>query len=91
MAFTFIGLSSGAEKQPMKLNPQQIHVLKLIARDCDENGWVVVSDKLFPVLAGSIPKELACFESTDAGGRACLTKAGENLIMALEWIQYNDG
>ena len=71
-----------------KLESQHIHVLKLIARDADHyDGWAEVSEQLYPVLSGNIPRELATFEKWDTGGRARLTEEGKHVLDALKWIQ----
>lgn len=70
----------------MKLKPEHIHILKLIARDRDKEGWASVSEKLFCMLSETIPSELATFERLDSGGRAKLTDEGQNVINALLWL-----
>jgi hypothetical protein len=69
-----------------KLKPEQKHVLRLIARDKKENGWTVVSSKLYKVLSSNIPVELATFEHVEEGGRAKLTEAGQNVVDAMAWL-----
>jgi hypothetical protein len=69
-----------------KLEIQHKHILKLIARDCDEEGWAAVSETLYPYLSKNIPAELAKFEKLSTGGRARLTEEGQNVINAMEWL-----
>jgi len=69
-----------------KLEMQHKHVLKLIARDCDENGWAPVSKTLYPHLSKNIPPELAEFEKLETGGRARLTDKGQSVVDAMAWL-----
>lgn len=71
---------------PIKLDIQHKHILKLIKRDRDNEGWCPVSEQLYPHLSKNIPEELATFEKLDDGGRAMLTEEGENVLNALEWL-----
>lgn len=71
---------------PFKLDVQHKHVLKLIKRDRDNDGWVIVSDRLYPHLSINIPPELVVFEKLETGGRAKLTEEGESVLNALEWL-----
>ena len=69
-----------------KLDIQHKHVLKLIARDCNADGWAKVSKTLFKMLSENIPSELVKFEELDNGGRAQLTKEGQGVVDALVWL-----
>jgi len=70
----------------MKLEQEHKHILRLIARDRDENGWTKVSDLLYPHLSENMPTELATFERLGRGGRARLTEEGESVLDAMEWL-----
>ena len=69
-----------------KLDIQHKHIMRLIARDADSDGWATVSAQLFPVLSKNIPKELAVFEETETGGRARLTEEGQSVLNAMKWL-----
>lgn len=69
-----------------RLEAQHKHVLKLIERDQDAEGWTKVSEQLFKVLSENMPSELAIFEKLERGGRARLTDEGQNVLNAMEWI-----
>ena len=69
-----------------KLDHKQIHVLRLIHKGADEEGWAPIGDIVYKTIPAMIPKELAIFEQTEAGGRARLTQEGSNLLSAMEWL-----
>lgn len=69
-----------------KLDIQHKHILRLVHRDADANGWASVSNVLFPILSENMPPELVEFERTDDGGRARLTPDGEAIVMAMSWL-----
>jgi hypothetical protein len=71
-----------------KLEAQHIHVLELIKRDADPyDGWAMVSEQLYSVISGNIPRELATFEKREIGGRARLTEEGKHVLDALKWLK----
>ena len=69
-----------------KLDAQQKHILNLIKRGADADGWVEVSEQLFPVLLKKMPKELFLFEKTVDGYRGRLTEEGNNVASAMTWF-----
>jgi len=69
-----------------KLESQHKHILKLIKRDADKDGWATVSEALFSTLSEVMPKELCVFEKLDNGGRAKLTDEGKSIINAMKWL-----
>jgi len=69
-----------------KLDAGQKHMLKIIHRDADDDGWTEVSEQLFPVLLKTMPKELVTFEKLQDGGRAKLTDEGNNVVSAMAWL-----
>lgn len=69
-----------------KLEIQHKHIMKLIDRDKDAEGWTKVSEQLYPVLSENMPSELATFEKLDEGGRARLTEEGQSVINAMKWL-----
>lgn len=73
----------------MKLDANQKHMLKLIAKeqDCPE-GWALVGKQIYPLLVEIIPPELAEHHPIgDEGcGQARLTAKGESIVAAMEWL-----
>ncbi len=65
---------------------QHKHILTLIGRDADDEGWCVVSEQLYPVLSENMPTDLVIFEKLDAGARARLTEEGKNVLSAMKWL-----
>ncbi len=70
----------------MKLESEHKHIMRLIARDCDSEGWTAVSEALYPHLSKNMPGELMEFEKLEEGGRARLTDEGENILNAMAWL-----
>jgi hypothetical protein len=70
-----------------KLNHGQKHILKLIDRDKDDEGWTHVSEALCPHIDSGIPKDLIELEINEDGGRARLTTEGQALIDSLAWLE----
>lgn len=69
-----------------KLKYEQKHIMELIEKDVGEDGWTPVSAVLCSVLLKSMPSELVEFEHTPPGGRARLTKEGQNVMSAMVWL-----
>ena len=71
-----------------KLNYGQKHILELIARDKNPDGWASVSSVLYPHLCKTLPSELVTLEPVGDAGRVRLTKAGQEVVDAMkcEWI-----
>lgn len=71
----------------MKLTAGQKHLLKMIARDANSEGWTTCSKLVFPLLA-DIPQALVETElvGSDGKGRARLTQEGLNIISAMEYL-----
>lgn len=69
-----------------KLDVQHKHIIKLIGRDRGNDGWVGVSDQLYPVLSKHMPKELIEFSGAMGNYKARLTEEGESILTAMEWI-----
>ena len=67
----------------MKLNT---HILKLIDRDCDNQGWASVSNALYPHLKKSMPKELIELSGDEGSYKAKLTEEGQSVVDALKWL-----
>lgn len=65
-----------------KLDRGQRHILNLIRKDQNEEGWAKVSRILLTHLKETMPTELVTFEgpSEDGGGRAQLTEKGNSLL-----------
>ena len=70
----------------LKLESQHKHIIKLIGRDRDEDGWATISAGLFPIISQTMPPELVKFEELEKGGRARLTAQGESVLEAMEWL-----
>lgn len=74
----------------MTLDSGQKHILKLIARDRDGEGWAKVSPQIFPFLEKEfVPRELVELQRTSesgGGGRVRLTPTGENVVEAMAWL-----
>ena len=70
----------------LKLESQHRHIIKLIGRDRDEDGWATVSAVIFPILSRNMPPDLVEFEEIEGGGRARLTTQGESVHKAMEWL-----
>lgn len=69
-----------------KLKSEHRHILRLIVEERDEDGFAKVSEALLPVLSKNMPSELIEFEALDTGGKARLTKQGEAVYSAMEWL-----
>ncbi len=69
-----------------KLEHHHKHILKLIAKDIEEDGWTPVSDALYPTLSKNMPRELVEFDGETGGYRARLTSEGQGVIKAMEWL-----
>jgi hypothetical protein len=71
------------EPTELKLSAGQKHLLGLIVKGANAEGWAPVSVPVFPLLK-TIPIELIDLEATDEGrGRARLTVLGQTLIDAV--------
>lgn len=78
---------------PRKLTPGELHVLRLILRDANPEGWTTVSRVVAPLFTEKesgrpgMPKALCEFEASDDGsGRARLTDQGISLLAAQAWL-----
>lgn len=77
-----------------KLTSGEQHVLTLIRKGADAEGWAPVSKIVAPLFTnekmagGPMPRELCEFErlDDDGRGRARLTDAGKNLLDSLAWL-----
>jgi len=70
----------------MKLEIEHIHILKLIARDCDTDGWASIAEMFYNQLVLNMPIELIKFEKLETGGRARLTEEGQHVVNAMKWL-----
>lgn len=70
----------------MKLDAGQKHILRLIERDRNTEGWATIGGMLYKTLSANIPVELATFEKLEVGGRARLTDEGQNVLNAMDWL-----
>lgn len=70
-----------------KLNAGQKHMLKLIDRDKDVEGWAKVSGMMMPLLETTMPKELIELTKNDDGtGRVRLTEQGCSVVGAMAFL-----
>ena len=69
-----------------KLDIQHKHIMKLIDRDCDENGWAKVSNQLYPHLFKNMPAELIELGGEFGNYKARLTDQGKNMLDAMAWL-----
>lgn len=69
-----------------KLDDGEKNFLRLIGKgqQCPD-GWAPVSKVLYP-LVQKMPAELVEHSPTPAGGRARLTKHGEAIVEAMNWL-----
>lgn len=80
--------------EPRKLTAGEKHMLGLIRKDADAEGWAPVSKVVAPLFTdkkipcGVMPGALCEFERVgDEGqGRARLTTLGNNLLDAMAWL-----
>ena len=77
--------------EPRKLTTGEKHILTLIGKGADAEGWAPVSAIVASVFTGSVgqmPRALCEFEHVgeDGRGRARLTVAGNALLDSLAWL-----
>ena len=72
----------------IKLSTGQKHLLRLIVKDADLEGWAPVSEPVFLVAKASLPPELVEFEhlGKEGRGRVRLTQLGSNIVDAMAWL-----
>lgn len=70
-----------------KLNAGQKHMLGLVAKGADAEGWAPVSAQVMKVIK-LVPSELVTIENVgvEGRGRAKLTEEGASLLAAMEWL-----
>ena len=66
-----------------ELDIQHKHILRLIDRDADVDGWAKVSDVLYPQLSQIMPPKLVEFDGVRGNFRAKLTKEGHSVVKAM--------
>lgn len=73
---------------PTKLNSGQKHLLSLVEKGADRDGWAPVSSAVFPVISKTMPRELVELEASglDGEGRARLTPTGICVCRAMAWL-----
>lgn len=70
----------------MKLDSGQKHILRLVARDADAEGWCSVSNFLITAIRHNMPEKLVQFKSVDEKWFIRLTNDGEDVVRAMEWL-----
>lgn len=82
------------QRTPEKLTPGQFHILKLIRKEADAEGWAPISKAVAPLFTdrdirgGVMPQPLCVFEpvGNEGRGRARLTQLGINVLDAAAWL-----
>ena len=70
-----------------KLDSGQKHLLSLVLKGTNAQGWTPVSATVFPLLSTRMPSALVEIEAIgNSGGRARLTDAGVNVMAAMAWL-----
>ena len=70
-------------EEVVKLTTGQKHLLRLIVRDADKEGWASVSKVVFPLIE-QLPSRLV--ELNTGERKARLTRKGQSLISAMAWL-----
>ena len=73
-------------KTTTKLQSGHKHILRLIDKDQNENGWTSVSNILYPYLSKNMPRELVTFDGTEDNYRAKLTDEGISVVHAMVYL-----
>lgn len=68
-----------------KLTDNEMHLLRLVRRGQNDNGWAKVSKAVFP-LVNTLPRRLVEVQSDDKTAMVKLTAEGNSLLDALEWL-----
>jgi hypothetical protein len=63
----------------MKLDSKDRHILSLVQKGADDEGWASVSEIVWPVV-DSLSLELVEKEKNDVGGRVRLTETGKIVL-----------
>ena len=73
--------------EAIKLDGGQKHLLRLVVRGADAEGWAPVSKPVFP-LVERIPAALVELERVgeEGRGRVRLTQEGEKVVDAMAWL-----
>lgn len=62
-----------------KLSPASCHLLRLIRKDADSDGWAKVSSVVWP-LVQKLPEELVELRPSGDAGHVKLTEAGNTVL-----------
>ena len=75
-------------QQQTKLDAGQKHILRLIVKDSNAEGWTTVSKMLYPVIEKSIPSELLEMNrlGDEGHGVARLTPKGREVVGAMLYL-----
>ena len=73
-------------KGPFKLDAGHKHILKLIDKGQDKNGWTKVSEALMPHMLNNMPQELIEIMEAKVGGHVRLTEKGKQILEAMQWL-----
>lgn len=68
-----------------KLDTGNKHLLRLIARDANPEGWAIVSKQVFP-LVEAMPPELRDLVRIGDHGCVRLTPLGQAIVEAMEYL-----
>jgi len=80
--------------EPRKLTAGEKHILALLRKDANAEGWAPISKAVAPLFTdkkipcGTMPQALCEFERLGSAGhgRARLTQLGNNLLDAMAWL-----
>ena len=63
----------------MRIDYKTRHLMTLIRKDANDDGWACVSDQLWPFLE-ALPVELVDRKETEMGGMVRLTDKGNTVL-----------
>ena len=73
-----------------KLNSGQLHLMRLILQDSNEEGWTRVSKQVYPLIS-ALPSDLVeLTQEEDESGYAKLTEHGHHIMEAAQRIKFSN-
>jgi len=76
-----------ASEKPRKLSDIDKSFLKLVQRsNRDAEGWCNCSKMVYPYMSSAMRTDLAEFEPIGDAGRCRLTKLGQDLLTAMDYL-----
>lgn len=72
----------------IKLDGAQKHLLGLVRKGMNSEGWAPVSSAMLPIIKKTLPCELVEIEAVgeEGRGRARLINTANNLLDAMAWL-----